>query len=62
MPQQEALTMIGKDYAGDAKHKQSPEVLQAENSRNNLVSKTSTKENANHNKAQPKRQSRHLNN
>ncbi|MFZ6819059.1 DUF4080 domain-containing protein [Undibacterium sp. Ji22W] len=30
MPQQQVLTMIGKDYAGDAKHKQSPEVLKKE--------------------------------
>jgi radical SAM superfamily enzyme YgiQ (UPF0313 family) len=57
MPQQEALTMIGKDYAGDAKHKQSPEVLRSDNRPSKA--KTPSNDSANH-KASPKRQSRHL--
>ena len=60
MPQQEALTMIGKDYAGDAKHKQSPEVLRADNLAEKSTKKNAPTELVNDNKARPKRQSRHL--
>jgi hypothetical protein len=60
MPKQEALTMIGKDYAGDAKHKQSPEVLRSAHVIENSAKKHSPTELANDNKARPKRQSRHL--
>lgn len=54
LPKQQVLTMIGKDYAGDAKHKQSPEVLQAEQ-----VTKTVHKEGPT-GKSIAKRQQRHL--
>jgi hypothetical protein len=55
MDLQAAQTMIGKDYAGDAKHKQSPEVLAQIQATNETKQATA----APTGKA-PKRQARHL--
>ena len=57
MDKSNVLIMLGKDYAGDAKHIQSPELLQNEQK---LVTKSSKQNGATAPKAQVKRQARHL--
>ena len=57
MDKSNVLIMLGKDYAGDAKHIQSPELLQNEQK---LATKSSKQNGATAPKAQVKRQARHL--
>ena len=57
MDKSNVLIMLGKDYAGDAKHIQSPELLQNEQK---LAAKSAKQNGATVPKAQVKRQARHL--
>jgi hypothetical protein len=57
MDKAEITVLLGKDYAGDTKHIQSPELLAADHKGNK---KTKSELNQVSVKAQPKRQARHL--
>ena len=57
MDKSSVLIMLGKDYAGDAKHIQSPELLQNEQK---LATKSAKQNGSTAPKAQVKRQARHL--
>ena len=57
MDKSSVLIMLGKDYAGDAKHIQSPELLQNEQK---LAAKSAKQNGSTAPKAQVKRQARHL--
>lgn len=57
MEKADVTTMIGKDYAGDAKHIQSPELLKVDQKTSKQIDKLAKVAAG---KAQPKRQTRHL--